>query len=241
MQAAALSVLYCQQRSRQRQRSLTEVDPEPKEPSFQPTTFITNPPTQQDTSHDWSPASLLPKDADLQNDDMSPSRIPPQSSMSFSTHMSTSLMAAICATRYTLPSKLPQSAEVKAIVDTHIDPSGVTPIGMMSVHVTEEQSQFAQGLPTSRGLDIPTDNIVLPPVPPKPGIRSQATTADHVPRPSVVSTRTSQYSLSNEPHQPAEAETISRGSALSIRPMATDSSVHAYSDIMCLFPLLWAR
>ena len=214
-----LAVFYFQRKGHRHKRHPIEVDPEPIEASFQPhtsSTFNTNPYLHGDTSRDWSPTTLLPGDTNLQTSDISPSPIPlpPQSGIPSTTpHFPASSAAVTSATRYTLSSEPPQSAEVKAITHTAFDANRVTPIGTTSAHLTEEQS-------LSRDVDLPIKDIVLP------GIAWHTFPSEYdVPRSSVAATRTSQYSSLNVPRQPAEAETILRASA--VTPTATGSPMNA--------------
>jgi hypothetical protein len=202
----ALAVLYHQKRGYQCQRPHVEVDLEPIKSSFQPTMFATNPSLNQDTLHHWS---LLPN---LQNNDISPSPIPPKSDLLSATaqcvKVPASLVAATGTSQYTSSNKPPQ------FVHTTISPSPVMSTGvspLTGVHFTEEHYELVRGAPTSllSGYVNSHPEISPPPNLPKSGIPSATA---HAPTSSVAP---SQYSSPTHPAIPSEAEAVAH--AFSVR------------------------
>jgi hypothetical protein len=194
-----LTVLYYCKRRYQRQRRLAEVDPEPTESSFQPTTFVTNPPLNRDALHDWSPTNLLPEDTDLQNSHISPPRVLPKSDiLSATAKVPASSVATAGTSQYALLNK-PQSAH-EIISSSSVVPTGVSPL--TGTHFTEEQSELVRDAPISLlsgDVNSHPNDISPPPNSPKYSISSATA---HAPASS------SQYSSSSQPSQPSEAEAV---------------------------------
>jgi hypothetical protein len=123
-----LAVLYYRQRGHIRRQHPADVGLEPEEPLHQPTTHDTNTLLHQDTLPDWSPISLLPRDTNLQTNNISPSTIPPKS--------------GIQSTASDVPTSLLTPTRSQ-------HPSSGMPLGTSSptsTRLTGEQSELIQGL-----------------------------------------------------------------------------------------------
>ena len=196
------TVLYYRKRRYQRQQPHAEVDLEPMESPFQPTTFVANPPLNQDALHDWSPTSLLPEETDLQNDNISPPPISPRSDTpSVPAHIPPPSLATE-NTQHILSNRLPRSADAEITAQTSITPNAVmasTTSALMSPHITEERSQLVQGAPTSPltgDINLQNRDISSPPIPPKSDILSATAP---VPTSSVAAADSLNSSLSPPP------------------------------------------
>ncbi|KIM79154.1 hypothetical protein PILCRDRAFT_10580 [Piloderma croceum F 1598] len=115
---------------------------------------------------------LLPKNIDLQT----------SNSISFATvHVPISSVATTSSTsQYTLSTKLPQPAEEETIMHASGPAMSTGTNPPVSTHITEEQSELIQGLPTtnlrSGDIDSHPNIISPPPIPPlKSGIPSTTT------------------------------------------------------------------
>jgi hypothetical protein len=212
-----LAMLYYRQRRQRRKQPRTKVDPEPMEPSFQPTPFVTNRLLQVDGSRDFSPSSLLPERTDLHASDISSSPMSPENIMSSAAnHVPTSPVVAASTSQYTL-SRTPLWPE-ETTSHTFIPPSAVMPMDTSSPtgsHPNDEASEIIPRLQTSlppEDINLETNNISSSPIPPKSGV-------SQIPASSVVQ---SQYSSPNQPPQAAEAAVV--GQAFSATsPVGTSS------------------
>jgi hypothetical protein len=188
------------------------IDPEPIDSWLLPNTkFSTNPSLNRDALHDWSPISLLPEDTDFQKDNISPPPVPSKSGIPSATvHALTSSTAAVRTDQYSTLSRPSQPAEAEAIWRASATPSAM-PTGMScpkNIHLTEEQSEPARGLPTSplpKDVDLETNNISPSPVPLKSGI------------PSVA------------PHDPTSSAAAAESQHSSQLPPATESDTFAHA------------
>jgi hypothetical protein len=202
-------VLYYRKRNNRRQRPRAEVDSEPIESSFQPTTFITNTPLNRDTLRDWSPTSLVPKETDLKNNNISPPPVPLKSDLPSATpHVLASSVAAAGESQYVLLNKPPQLVEVEAASHTIITPSPVMPTRaspLTGPHFTEEQSELIRSLSTSllSGDVNSHPNDISP-----PPNSSQSGTSSGTAHAPTSSGPPSHFSSSSQPSQPSEAEAV---------------------------------
>jgi len=146
-----LAILCWKRNWHWRRRPHLEVDPEPTESPFQPTTFITNPPRQVDALHLSSPRSLLPRDINLQTDDILPPHMPPKSGLPSATaHGQTSSVAATETRQQSSSSQTPTLAEADNVGRTFFTSPRATMLTATSpsinAYLTDEQSELVQGL-----------------------------------------------------------------------------------------------
>ena len=208
--AVMLAVVCYRRRGYWHQRTHSEVDPEPTQSSFQPTTFVDNPLLNREAPHDWSPSSLLQEDTDLEASDIPPSAMMQKATTPLATdHAPTS---SVTAGQYALPSK----PEVDAAAHMTVTPNSIMPkitSAPMSAHVTGD----IQGLSTNllrEDVNLATDNPSLSPTPPKSGLSSVVADAP------ASAAAPKQHSSLRQPSQPAE----------------TQANVHAFSTPSPVIP-----